>query len=118
MTDEIDPTRALDYIKKNSEAYGIAKGRRIYIENYLKSLKAILMAKVPPSKDNKDVSLGTKEMIAYSHPEYLEQLAALEKAVQEEEKLKYLLEGAKMQVEVYKVQEYTKRTELRNINVS
>lgn len=114
--DEIDPLKALDFIRDNAEPYAKAKARRIYIENYLKSLKAILMSKVV--SEGKEPTLGAKEMTAYSAPEYLEQLEALEAAVQQEEKLKYLLEGAKLKVEVYKVQEYTKRTEMRNIHVS
>lgn len=115
--DEIDPIKALDYIRDNSAAYGKAKAERVWIENYLKSLKAILMSEIKPIGD-KEMALGAKEMVAYSHQRYLDQLDALKIAVEKEETLKYLLEGAKMKVEVYKVQEYTKRTELRNLHVS
>ena len=58
-------------------------------------------------------SLGAKETFAYSHPDYLQQLEAMKVAVETEEHMKYLLEASKMKFEVYKVQEYTRRTEMR-----
>jgi len=117
MNDEIDPIRALQFLKTNAEGYGAAKGKRIYIENYLKSIKSILMAELK-GDGKKEISLGAKEMYAYSHPDYRQQLEALETAVKEEEKLKYLLEAAKLQIEVFKANEYTRRTEMKNLDVS
>lgn len=117
MTDDINPIQALHFIKTNAPLYAAAKGRRIYIENYLKSIKAILMAEVK-GDGKKEVSLGAKEQYAYSHEKYQQQLQALETAVQDEEKLKYLLEASKLAIEVYKANEYTKRTEMKNLDVS
>lgn len=104
---DIDPTRAIEYIQKNAGVYAEAKSNRVHIEGYLKYLKASLMNK---SDSN---SLGAKETYAYSHPDYLDQLKAMQIAVEMEERMKYLLEAAKMKVEVWKTQEYTKRTEMR-----
>lgn len=117
MNEEINPIQALHFIRTNAPLYAAAKGRRIYIENYLKSIKSILMAEVK-GDGKKEISLGAKEQYAYSHPKYEEQLQALEIAVQEEEKLKYLLEASKLAIEVYKTNEYTRRTELKNLDVS
>jgi len=104
---DIDPTRAIEYIQKNALPYAKAKSERLFIEGYLKSVKAILMNECDLS------SLGAKEQFAYSNIRYQEQLNALRIVVEEEERLKYLMEAAKMKVEVWKTQEYTKRTEMR-----
>lgn len=104
---EIDPTRAIVFIQENALPYAQAKADRLHIEGYLKSLKATLM------NESDSSSLGAKEMYAYSHALYIEQLRALHTAVEQEERLKYLMEAAKMKVEVWKTQEYTKRTEMK-----
>ena len=104
---DIDPTRAIEYIQKNAGVYAEAKSNRVHIEGYLKYLKASLMNKSESS------SLGAKETFAYSHPDYLLQLEAMKTAIEVEERMKYLLEAAKLKIEVYKVQEYTKRTEMK-----
>ena len=104
---EIDPTRAIVFIQENALPYAQAKADRLFIEGYLKSVKATLM------NESDSSSLGAKEQYAYSHERYLEQLSAMRVAVEQEERLKYLMEAAKMKVEVWKTQEYTKRTEMK-----
>ena len=104
---EINPLRAIEFIQMNAEVYAQAKADRLYIEGYLKYLKASLM------NESDSSSLGAKEQYAYSHERYLEQLTAMKVATEQEEQLKYLMEAAKMKIEVFKVQEYTKRTEMR-----
>lgn len=104
---EIDPTKAIEFIQKNAETYAQAKADRLYIEGFLKYVKATLMNESDAS------SLGAKETYAYSHEQYRQQLEAMRVATEQEEKLKYLMEAAKMKVEVWKTQEYTKRTEMR-----
>jgi hypothetical protein len=104
---EIDPTRAIVFIQENALPYAQAKADRLFIEGYLKSVKAILMNESDLS------SLGAKEQFAYSNIRYQEQLNALRLAVEQEERLKYLMEAAKMKVEVWKTQEYTRRTEMK-----
>ena len=104
---EINPLKAIEFIQINAEAYAQAKATRIFIESYLKYVKADLMNQSDAS------SLGAKEQYAYSHEEYRIQLEGMEVAIEQEEKLKYLMDAAKMKVEVWKTQEYTKRTEMR-----
>jgi hypothetical protein len=104
---EIDPTRAIVFIQENALPYAQAKADRLHTEGYLKYLKAKLMGE---SESN---SLGAKEQYAYSHHSYLEQLNGMKVAIEQEERLKYLMEAAKMKVEVWKTQEYTKRTEMK-----
>jgi hypothetical protein len=104
---EINPLKAIEFIQINAEVYAQAKADRLYIEGYLKYLKASLM------NESDSSSLGAKEQYAYSNDRYLEQLQAMKVATEGEERLKYLMEAAKMKVEVWKTQEYTKRTEMK-----
>ena len=104
---DIDPTRSIEYIQKNAGVYAEAKSNRVHIENYLKYLKATLINESTAS------TLGAKDTYAYSHPRYKEQLDAMKVAIETEERMKYLLEAAKLKIEVWKTQEYTKRTEMR-----
>jgi hypothetical protein len=104
---EIDPLKAIEYIQRNAGTYAQAKANRIYIENYLKTVKARLMG------DSEEKAIGAKEMDAYANPVYVEQLDGLKAAIEVEENLRYMLEAAKLKVEIFKVQEYTKRTEMK-----
>ena len=104
---EIEPLKAIEYIQRNAGTYAQAKANRIYIENYLKTVKARLMG----NSDEK--AIGAKEMDAYSSSIYVEQLDGLKAAIEVEETLRYMLEAAKLKVEIWKVQEYTRRTEMK-----
>jgi len=105
---DIDPNKAIEYIQLNSIEYAKAKATRVFIENNLRVVKARLM-------NQEDGTLGAKEAFAYAHPEYEMQLIALREAVEEEEKLRYMLEAAKLRVEIWKTNEFTKRTEMKNL---
>ena len=104
--EQIDPNKALAYIQANAQKFGEAKATRVYIENYLKTVKANLMAEEAGT-------LGAKEIYAYSHPDYKTQLDALRVAVEQEEALKYMLEAAKLKVEVWKTHQFNNRVEMR-----
>lgn len=97
---------AIDFILKNASKYAQAKGTRVQLEEYRKSKKAILASQ-------EEGSLGAKEMYAYAHPEYVALLMDIKQAIMEEEELKYKLEAAKLRVEVWKTEEYTKRVEMK-----
>ena len=105
--DEIDPTKAIRYIQVNAQAYAQAKADRIYIENYSKTLKSRLALE----SDKK--TLGDREMEAYASPQYEELMRGLKAAVEVEENLKFMLDAAKLKVEVWKTQEQSRRAEMR-----
>lgn len=105
---EIDPQKAIEYIIVNSPKYAQAKADRVFIENNLRVVKARLM-------NQEEGTLGAKEAFAYAHMDYEVQLKGLKDAVEKEEHLKYMLEAAKLRVEIWKVNEYTKRTEMKNL---
>ena len=70
-----DPNEAVDYIFKNGKKFAKAKAERIYLEEYRKSLKAILM------KRSVENAIGAQERDAYAHEEYLALLQGLKAAV-------------------------------------
>ena len=98
-----DPHKAINYILKNAPIFAQAKAERIYLEEYRKSLKSILM------KSSKDETLGGQERDAYSHPQYLALLDGLKEAVQTEEKLRWDLIAAQARIEVWRSEEASNR---------
>ena len=68
---EIDPNKAVDFIRDNGKKFAQAKADRIYLEEYRKSLKALLM------KRSGENAVNAQEREAYAHPEYQELLKAV-----------------------------------------
>lgn len=64
MKDEISPFKALDYLRDNAEEYGRCKANVIYLQEFRKSKKSLLMNQ----SDLKTES--AKESYAYAHEEY------------------------------------------------
>ena len=103
MEREVDPQRAVDYIRDNAKAYAFAKANRIYVEEYRKSLKAILM------KRSQENAVNAQEREAYSHDEYREHLQAIFEAIVEEETYRWEMVAAQARVEVWRSQEASNR---------
>lgn len=100
---QVDPQGALEYLFKMAPAYAQAKAERIYLEEFRKSKKSILMGA------HKDLPIGGQEREAYSHPEYIGLLAALQVAVEREETLRWRLEANRAAIEVWRSQEASNR---------
>lgn len=107
MDREIDPHKAVDYIRDNAPMYAMAKAHRIYVEEYRKSLKAILM------KRSQETAVNAQEREAYSSEEYREHLQAIYEAVMEEERYRWEMVAAQARVEVWRSQEASNRMEVR-----
>jgi hypothetical protein len=105
--DDIDPNKAIEYIQRESKNYADALAQANYLERYLKTKKAELMGEEVGS-------LGAKEAFAYAHRDYVSLLEALRTAENTKEHLRYMLDAAKLKIEVFKVLEYNKRVEIRN----
>ena len=60
--------------------------------------------------------LGKQETFAYAHADYIEVLEGIRAAVEKEEKYRWLMTAAQARIEVWKVNEYTKRAEIRNLS--
>lgn len=100
---EIDPHAAIDFILKHSAAFAKAKAQRVYLEEFRRSKRSLLMAQSDAPAAN------AREQYAYAHPEYIELLGALQAAVETEEELRWQLIAAQARVEVYRTQEASNR---------
>jgi hypothetical protein len=107
MERDIDPHKAVDYIRDNGKVYAQAKAERIYLEEYRKSLKAILM------KRSEENAVNAQEREAYSHPEYVLLLEGLRDAVKIEEQLRWEMVAAQARIEVWRSQEASNRIEYK-----
>ncbi len=96
MNNEIDIFKCLDYIRDHAPEYAQAKANRIYIEQYRKSQKALLI------NECNEKTAQARESYAYAHPEYIALLDNLKTAIELEERLKYMLIGAQAKVEIFR----------------
>ncbi len=106
MSDElggINISKALDHIRDNAKGLAEAKATRIYLEQFRKSKKALLINEAP------DGTIQSKDSYAYSHKDYISLLDALKIAVLQEEEHKWLMVGAQLKVEVYRTQQANNR---------
>lgn len=94
--EEVD--KALDFLRDNSSAAAQAKATRIYLEEYRKSLKAMVM------KEHASLPIGAQEREAYASEEYLKHLGALKDAVFEDERLRFLMKAAEAKIEAWRSQ--------------
>ncbi|NBW22096.1 MAG: hypothetical protein EBR82_80510, partial [Caulobacteraceae bacterium] len=60
MSKQHDPNDAVDYIIKHAAQFADAKAQRVYLEEFRKSKKAMLM------RDSLETALGAQEREAYA----------------------------------------------------
>ena len=106
---ERDPNDAVDYILRNSPKFARAKAERVYIEEYRKSLKAILM------KRSLENAIGAQEREAYAHEEYQQLLEGLRDAIEIEEKLRWDLIGAQARIDIWRTEQANQRLEGKSV---
>lgn len=107
MIPEHDIEKALQWLIDNADAAAQARANRVYAEEYRKVVKATLMA------DKKDEALGAQERYAYSHIDYKTHLQALKQAVQEDERMRWLLTAAEAKISAWQTQNKIARTQER-----
>ena len=101
---EIDPQKAVDYLRDNAEKYADAKASRVYLEEFRKSKKSLLMLQ----SDEK--TQAGKEAYAYAHDEYIALLDGLKVAIEVEETVKWQMIAAQARIEVWRTQQANNRT--------
>jgi hypothetical protein len=102
---DISPFKALDFIRDNAQAYAQAKANVVYMTEYRKTIKAMLMA------SSSEKTESAKETYAYSHDHYKSHLLALQQAVAEAERLRWLMIAAEAKIEVWRSLESSARAE-------
>lgn len=104
---EISPFRALDYIRDHAEEFAIAKANVVYMTEFRKTMKALLMNECTAKTQSE------KESYAYAHPNYIKHLDGLREAIEKAEHLRWLMIGAEAKIEVWRSLESSARAEGR-----
>lgn len=104
ITDE-QVEAALDWMRDNADAAAEARAHRIYLTEYRKSLKAMIMT------EYNSESIGAQEREAYSDKRYLDHLKGLKEAVARDEKMQWLMEVAKARLEAWRTMNANKRAD-------
>jgi hypothetical protein len=93
------PHRAVEFIHKTAPLFAKSKSDRVYIEEYRKSKKALLMQQ---ASVNGVQTLAAQERDAYADEEYQALLKGLAAAVEQEETLKWQLTAAQMRADIWR----------------
>lgn len=107
----IDPELCAEQIRDTAAAFGKAKGQRVYLEEFRRSKKALLM------KDCLHMGIeaaNAQEREALADPEYVSLLKGLAAAVEQEETLKWQLEAARLEIEIWRTRQATERMIVRS----
>jgi len=102
-----DINAAVDYLYTHGAKYAEAKSHRVYLEEYRKSQKAMLMKAA--LADGRAKSAAVAEIEAYADPAYIEVLKGLEAATEREEELRWGLVSAQARIDVWRSQEASNR---------
>lgn len=102
---ETDPNKAVDYLLHNAGKFAQAKAQRVFLEEFRKSKKAILMSQSALEAAN------AREQYAYAHKEYQELLEGLRAAVEVEEKLRWEMVAAQARIEIWRTEQANNRAQ-------
>ena len=97
--ENIDPNAAVDFLLKNAGLFAKAKSERVYLEEFRKSKKALLMQEAFLAGVD---TMAGQERDAYARQEYRDLLDGLKTAVEVEETLKWKMTAAQLRVEIWR----------------
>lgn len=109
---DIDPNDAIEYIFKHGKKFAKAKSERTYLEEYRKSLKALLMQQAQVDGHQ---TAAAQEREAYADERYQDLLKGLKAAVEAEEEVRWGLVAAQARIDVWRSQESSKRQEIKAV---
>jgi hypothetical protein len=95
MISQKDIEKALDFLRDSATEAAQNRANRVYVEDYLKVIKANIMA------SHADKPVNAQEREAYIHLDYLSHLEAIKEAVYEDEKLRFLIDAAKAKISAW-----------------
>lgn len=100
------PYKAIEFILDNAPKYAEAKAQRIYLEEFRKTKKALLMKDALARGIDSGIA---QEREAYAHYEYQELLLGLQVAIEKEETLKWKLIAAQMKSDIWRSEQASER---------
>jgi len=104
------PEEAAQTIRDKAPAYGEAKAQRVYLEEFKRTKRALLM------KDALEMgyeAANAQEREAYADPAYQQLIKGLAAAIEKEETLKWEIEAARLDIEIFRSREATNRLQDR-----
>ena len=104
------PEDAAQTIRNKAPAYGEAKAQRVYLEEFKRTKRALLM------KDALEMgyeAANAQEREAYADPAYQQLIKGLAAAIEKEETLKWEIEAARLDIEIWRSREATNRNQDR-----
>lgn len=102
-----DINDAVDYLYTHGRKFAEARSHRVYLEEFRKSQKAMLMKAA--LSEGRAKSAVVAEIEAYADPVYIEVLKGLEAAVEAEETYRWGLVSAQARIDVWRSQEASNR---------
>ena len=96
ITDE-EAELAAEFIQGSAEKFGKARAERIYLEEYRKTQKSLLMNEAAGTDK-------TREAKAYAHPDYVTNLEGIRAAREIEERLRWKMVAAQARIEIWRSQ--------------
>ena len=83
MISEDRVERAIHWLAENAEADAQARAEREHLDNYTRSLKALIM------REHTELPLGAQEREAYADERYIAHLEGLKEAVERDELMRW-----------------------------
>ena len=108
----MEPDDAIEYIFKHGKKYAKAKAERVYLEEFRKSKKALLMQQ---AQVNGHQTAAAQEREAYADQEYVDLLQGLKAAVEAEEEIRWGLVAAQARIDVWRSREASSRQEIKAV---
>ncbi len=96
MISEKEVEQAVDYLRDTAEQAAKCKAERIYLEEFRKSLKAIIM------KESVDATVSAQEREAYADPRYIAHLETMRMAISADEKIRFMRVAAEAKIEAWR----------------
>ena len=110
MTEKlIDPQAAVDFMIAKSTEYAQAEANKVYMEELRKTIKAEEMKNAEYRSEGEYKTAAMQEREAYASPRYRQHLEALRQAVEERERLRWMLIAAQERIAVWRTQETSNR---------
>ena len=106
ITDE-DAIRAAEYLRDNASKDAEAKANAIYLEQWVKTVKAQCQAK------HVDMSVAAREIEALTDEDYIKALEAYKQALIEDSKRRFLREAAHAKLSAWQTMSANNRVNIR-----
>jgi hypothetical protein len=106
----MDIEELIERFRQLADRYAPARANREYLDEYKKSMLAMLMKDAERNGFNSGVA---QEREARASEGYLKLLDDLKTAVMEEEKIRYHLKAVELEIEIYRTKSANERAERR-----